>query len=212
MIALYGGTFDPIHEGHLAAARAAIRLLCVPSVRLVVAAQPYHKREGERVTPDSARYEMVRLACAGEPGLIADDSELGRTRPSFTVELLERRASDQPDERRVWLIGTDAFAEVLTWHRVADVFARTGFLVFRRAGHVWQPSSALSTFLRGRETTAFGDDPHGRVCFVNEPLPAVSSTQVRARVARGESIAGLVPAQVSTYIREQHLYETTGSE
>ena len=210
MIALFGGTFDPIHVGHVAAARAAARILPVSTVRLIVAASPYHKiSDGIEVTGAEHRLKMVQLACEGLPRLVADGSELGRVGASYTVELLERRREENHRERRVWVIGSDAFADVTSWYRWQEVFALTNFLVFRRRGHQAAWPAELSRWLADREVTRIDGRRHGQVMVVREDLPEVSSTAIRRLLASGGNCEHLLPLGVSTYIKNHHLY--TGS-
>jgi len=208
-MALLGGTFDPIHVGHLAAARAAQRLLALDTVRLVVAADPYHKRVHAEVSPARHRLAMVQLACAGAPGLIADASDLEGEGPSYTVDLLERRAYADAAERRVWIIGDDAFAEILGWWRVQDVFRLTSFLVFRRRDHPVAWSAGLEHFVQPRQVRALSSNHHGQVMLSDEPLPAVSSTMIRNCLRRTECVDQWLPPTVLNYIQENHLYEET---
>ncbi len=209
MIALLGGTFDPVHVGHLAAARAAQHLLGLDTVRLVVAAAPYHKQANAAVSSARHRRAMVQLACTGVDGLVADSSDLEGEGPSYTVDLLERRALADPAERRVWIIGDDAFAEILGWWRVDDVFRLTSFLVFRRRDHrvVW--SATLEHFVQPRLVRAWSSDDHGQVLLSDEALPAVSSTMIRNSLRRTECVDHWLPPMVLNYIKENHLYEET---
>ena len=212
MIALLGGTFDPIHVGHLAAAAAARELLSVDRVQLVVAASPYHKQGFDRITPVMDRLAMVRLVCAQMSGLSADDSDLDHDGPSYTVDLLERMARANPSERRTWIIGEDAFAEILGWRRVERVFQLTGFLVFARQGYQARWSTALARFVASRCVAESTPPCHGQVMLVNRKLPDVSSTAIRARIRRGEPVDEWLHPAVQTYIQEHHLYEKTGQE
>lgn len=211
MIALLGGTFDPVHVGHLAAAQTARRLLGIEAVRLIVAADPYHKRDHNRtnavITPARHRLAMVQLACENSGGLVADGSDLDRKGPSYTIDLLERRALADTAERRVWIIGDDAFAEILSWRRVEEVFQLTSFLVFTRRDHrsVW--SAELERVVRPRRARALSCEHHGEVMLSDETLPAVSSTMIRDCLWRGESVDQWLPPTVLKYIKENHLYE-----
>ncbi len=211
MIALLGGTFDPVHVGHLAAAQTARRLLGIDTVHLVVAADPYHKRDHKRsnavISPARHRLTMVQLACETSEGLVADASDLGRAGPSYTIDLLERRALADRAERRVWIIGDDAFAEILSWRRVETVFQLTSFLVFTRPDHraVW--SAGLDRFVGPRRVRALSCEHHGEVMLSDESLPAISSTMIRECLRRAECVDQWLPPTVLNYIKENHLYE-----
>jgi nicotinate-nucleotide adenylyltransferase len=207
LIALFGGTFDPVHIGHVAAAQAALRLLPVAQVSFIVAAQPYHKMvDGQQVTGANHRLAMVEHACSANPQLVADGSELGRTGASYTVELLERRRRGDPRERRVWIIGSDAFADVLSWYRWRDVFALTNFLVFERQGFSAGYPKALERWIAPRVRDRVDGRRHGQVLLSQERLPEVSSTALRRSLAAGEPCEHLLPCGVYTYIKEQNLY------
>lgn len=205
MIALLGGTFDPVHKGHIAAAEAALHYLDVLQIRLVLARQPYHKSRCDGAT-SAQRWDMLVLACRDLPYLLADDSELHREGPSYTVDLLERRAAEHPGERRCWIIGSDAFAPILGWRRVEDVFRLTNFLVFERAGSAAVFDPALSSFIAPRKVAAFAAEDHGQVMIVNSDLPEVSSSRVRQALRAGESVDAWLQPAVLDYIRKHHIY------
>ncbi len=207
MIALFGGTFDPIHLGHVAAAEAAKGLLGVSEVRLLVASKPYHKTDqGQQVTSAQHRFAMTQIACANLEAVLADGSELGRDRPSFTVELLERRREEDPRERRVWVIGSDAFSELTTWHRWQELFGLTNFLVLQRSGHPLKLPRALAECVRSRQVSRVDRRRHEQVLFSSMELPEVSSSEIRERLRRGQPCEHLLPRGVSTYIRQNNLY------
>lgn len=211
MIALLGGTFDPVHVGHMAAAQTARRLLGIEAVRLIVAADPYHKRDHNRanaeITPARHRLAMVQLACENSEGVVADGSDLDHTGPSYTIDLLERRAIADAAERRVWIIGADAFGEILGWRRVEEVFRLTSFLVFTRRDQQSSWSAELEHFVRPRRARTLSCERHGEVMLSEEPLPAVSSTMIRDCLRRGECVDQWLPPTVLKYIKENHLYE-----
>jgi nicotinate-nucleotide adenylyltransferase len=209
LIALFGGTFDPVHLGHLAAAEAARQALDVQEVRLVLARQPYHKSAsaGASVTQ---RWDMLVLACKAHAHLVADDSELAGEGPSYTVDLLERRAGLDPHERRCWIIGTDAFAPILGWRRVEDVFRLTSFLVFRRAGSQAVFDEQLGAFLATRMAARLDQAVHGQVMIVEADLPDISSSRVRETIHAGENGGNdadrWLDPTVADYIRKNRLY------
>ena len=209
MIALFGGTFDPVHLGHVAAAETARQVLGAPQVRMVLARQPYHKPESGGATA-AQRRDMLILACDEHSQLVADDSELAGEGPSFTVDLLERRAQVDTLERRCWIIGTDAFAPILGWRRVEDVFRLSSFLVLTRAGSPPDFDEPLRTFIQPRLVDRLDQALHGQVMIVAADLPDISSSRVRQAIHAGENereVASrwLVPA-VSDYIRKNRLY------
>jgi nicotinate-nucleotide adenylyltransferase len=205
LIGLLGGTFDPVHNGHIAAAEAACRCLDVRQIRLVLARQPYHKTRYDGATTGQ-RWDMLVLACRDLPHLVADDSELRLEGPSYTVDLLEQRAAEHPEERRCWIIGSDAFAPILGWRRVEDVFRLTNFLVFDRAGSRAAFDEALLSFIAPRRVATIAGEDHGQVMIVNADLPEVSSSRVRQALRAGEPVDAWLQPAVLDYIRKHHIY------
>jgi len=209
LIALFGGTFDPVHLGHVAAAEAARQALTVNEVRMVLARQPYHKPLSGGATA-AQRRDMLILACEAHPHLVADDSELAGDGPSYTVDLLERRASVDPLERRCWIIGTDAFAPILGWRRVDDVFRLSSFLVLRRAGSPPDFGKQLRAFIHPRLVDRLDQTLHGQVMIVEAGLPDISSSRVRqaihARENENEDPGQWLAPAVCDYIRKNRLY------
>jgi nicotinate-nucleotide adenylyltransferase len=183
---LFGGTFDPIHNAHLAVARAAREAFALSRVLLVPAAVPPHKL-GRLPERWDHRFRMVELACAGEQALEASDLESGSSR-SYSIETIERlKAGMAPADRLFFIIGADAFDEVQTWHRWRDVVAAVEFIVVTRPGHDY----AIPEGARVR--------PLGSVNMT------VSSSQIRQMLARRQQPEELPPA-VFDYIREHGLY------
>lgn len=179
---IFGGTFDPIHHGHLILARDALEQLGLDSVIFIPAATSPHKLTS---TPAAAeiRVEMLRAAIEGEPRFSVDTMELDRPPPSYTVETMEALRLREPEASLVCLIGEDNVAQLSTWHRFADLAKLVQFAVLDRSG--------LKT---------------------THPYPAVrrhldiSATEIRNRVARGQSIRYLVPPAVERIIHERQIY------
>jgi nicotinate-nucleotide adenylyltransferase len=185
-LAIYGGTFDPIHDAHLAVAREAVRACGVDRVLFIPAAHPPHKAGVTRASYED-RFRMVELACAGEPGFVPSRLEAGEER-SYSIGTIEKvRAGLEPDARLFFLIGADAFAEIRTWRRWRDVVRLVEFIVVSRPGHHY-------------------DVPEGArvACLTTLDLP-VSSSEIRQRLAAGDWAVPVPPA-VLAYIRERGLY------
>lgn len=186
-LAIFGGTFDPIHTAHLTVAREAARQFGLSEVLFVTASRPPHKG-GRTWASYEDRSRMVDLACAGEPLFQVSRLEAGQ-RTSYSIVTIEKlRASLAPPDELFFLIGADAFAEIRTWHRWQEVIRQVAFIVVTRPGHryVTPPGARVTTL----ETVA---------------LP-VSSSELRARLAAGEAPAEIPPA-VFDYIREHGLYK-----
>lgn len=210
----YGGTFDPVHNGHLAIARAARDALNLP-IRLLPAADPPH-----RPAPGASaeqRCRMLQLALADEAGLLLDRHELERAarhpqRPSYTVDTLtELRQAFGADTPLAWLVGADSLLSLATWHRWQDLFGLAHFIVAERPGSSLPQvvEGVLGQALHGRWT----DQPQdlegaaaGRVLRLHQPLRSESASEVRARVAARGPWQPLVPPAVADYIAEHRLY------
>jgi nicotinate-nucleotide adenylyltransferase len=185
-IGLYGGTFDPVHNAHLSVARAAVAAFSLDKLLVIPNRLPPHKNSGTAASYDD-RLLMVGLACESEPKLEACDVE-NREGKSYTIQTLERLRNKYGDSAQFFfLIGADAFAEVLTWFRVGEVFQMTQFIVAARPGFEYQtPPGAI-------------------VHRLDSVAHTESSSGIRAQIAAGQRPAGL-PAPVERYIIDQGLY------
>jgi nicotinate-nucleotide adenylyltransferase len=221
-IALYGGTFDPIHCGHVSAARAARERFSLDRICFIPVGHPPH-RPGERLTAFEHRYAMVALACAGEPAFVPSLAEAPAGRgPNYSIDTLRRfRRRLKPRDRLFFLIGADAFLELRTWRQWRALLNAAEFLIVSRPGFPLErvadvfPPEMLERRPAGRLVVppcGTGAPIHIRLrrgsawllAGVSEP---VSATEVRRRAARGQDLRGLVPDLVAAYIAQQHLYE-----
>ncbi len=182
-LALYGGTFDPIHCGHLILAREAMETLGLDRVVFVPAAHSPHKLDREPA-PARTRLKMVQAAIADEPGFTCDDAEIERPGPSFTIDTIERAVALHPGAEFFYFIGHDNVRELHTWRRIDELRRLVRFVVFDRDGC---------------------DLPHDFLHVTRQV--DISATEVRARVARGASIRYLVPASVRAIIARDQLYQ-----
>lgn len=210
----YGGTFDPVHLGHLAIARAARDELQV-AVRLLPAADPPH-RAAPGADADQ-RCRMLELAIGDEPGLLLDTQELERAQrqpgvPSWTVDTLgELRRALGPSRPLAWLVGADSLLSLPSWHRWQDLPGLAHFIVAERPGSPLQvaPDSPLGQALAGRWTEDPQDlssAPHGRVLRLHHPLRGESASAVRGRIGSGGAWRALLPPAVAGYIERNGLY------
>ncbi len=210
---IMGGTFDPIHVGHLDAAMAAQAALGLDEIWLVPAHVPPHRMAAPRASIRH-RLAMVGLAAEGRPGLIASDLEARAPEPSYTSDTLARLAETGRQPWQIFFItGADAFVDIATWRDFPEILDRAHFVVVSRPGvplatlagrlpmlasRMVPQGAATGAALEGRRSTA--------VLLVDAPTTDVSSTDIRDRAAAGRSLAGLVPAAVERYIRQHGLY------
>ena len=201
MLCLLGGTFDPVHKGHLHAAGVAAERLSCP-VRLVLSARPPHRPRP--VATVEERWAMLTVACADWPELVADDMEIRRREQSYTVDTLRFVRRQYPDEPVFWAVGVDAFRDIGTWHRWREVFSLAHLLLLDRPGTPMDaPARAIYERFR---VDAVPSSPCGAILKIDAPMLEVSASQIRASVAAARPVAHLLPEGVEAYIRRHGLY------
>ncbi len=205
-LGLLGGTFDPIHVGHLALARSARAALRLDEVVLLPTGASWQK-SGVRATPEQ-RLTMARLAVGTEAGLSVSDREVRRTGPSYTIDTLaELRAELGPEAAIVLLIGSDQLINLHTWRRWTELCAFAHLACTQRERvSLAQLPEPVEALVRERGQQALPDAPAGAVVFFSMPPVPVSATAVRAQLGRGEQPHGLVPPAVLDYIDSHRLY------
>ncbi|PAV48133.1 nicotinic acid mononucleotide adenylyltransferase [Pseudomonas sp. HAR-UPW-AIA-41] len=206
-IGVLGGTFDPIHIGHLRGALEVAELLALDEVRLIPSARPPH-RDTPQVTAEQ-RLQLVRLAAEGEPLLRVDDRELARATPSWTIDTLESlRAELGVDDQLFLLLGWDAFCGLPSWHRWTELLQHCHLLVLQRPDADTEAPEALRDLLAARSVNepAALCGPAGQIAFVWQTPLAVSATDIRRRLATGRSVRFLLPDAVLHYIDAHGLY------
>ena len=208
-IGILGGTLDPIHCGHLAAAAAARDALDLPRVLVMPSHVPPH-RPVQPVASPFHRFAMAALAVSGMPRVEACDGELRAAGPSYTADTLDRlRGQGFLPSQLFFITGADAFAEIATWKRYPEVLDLAHFVVVSRPGHDIDTLAARLPDLRARMQPAGAParaDSATLILLLAAATPDVSSTAVRERLRRSEPVTGLVPPLVETHIHQHRLY------
>jgi nicotinate-nucleotide adenylyltransferase len=194
-IGIFGGTFDPVHVGHLVAAVNARHDLGLDRVVLMVANVPWQKAGSRRVTPAEDRFAMVKAAVGGVPGVEASRMEIDRGGPSYTADTVSELASRHPGAQLYVIVGWDVGAELATWERLDEIRDLASLVVVNRPGT--SPPAGLV-------------EEGWRLEQVSVPNLEISSTDLRARAATGRPLDYLVPAAAVRVIRERGLYSVSG--
>jgi nicotinate-nucleotide adenylyltransferase len=196
-LGVFGGTFAPIHHGHLRLALELKERLKLAGVHLVPSARPPHR--AAPALPAEKRLEWVQLAIAGEDSLVADDRELRRAGPSYMVDTLASLRAEHPKRPLVLLLGDDAANSFHTWHRWHDIISLAHLVFVERPFEPPAPAEVLVAHLRGRrapEVAAFHEREAGLWMSAQIPPLAISSTRIRRLLKAGRSVRGLVPEAV----------------
>ncbi len=215
-IGIYGGTFNPIHRGHLRSAREVARALDLERVIFVPSAQPPHKRENEEdpIAPADQRLAWVCQAVANEPLFDVDPIELERGGPSYSVETMSQLVERLRPARLVFIIGHDAFIDLGTWREPLRLLAIVDFAVTSRPpimeGHLgtWLPACAKDAIevsengLSGRHVSA-----GTRIDIVEIPALDVSSSEIRERIRCAETVTDLLPESIRDAVIDSHCYD-----
>jgi nicotinate-nucleotide adenylyltransferase len=213
-LGILGGTFNPIHLGHLVLAEAFRERLVLDRVLFVPAGTPPHKPPGGLV-PALHRYAMVSLAVAGHPGFVACPVEVERAGPSFSADTVEALAGDWPGARLFFLMGTDTFLDLPTWRTPERLGAFATLAVGHRAGSAFDPEGPAARAVLARlgragwrrvPPVAAEALAPGECALVETRSVPVSARDVRERLAAGESARYQVPLAVAEYITDHRLY------
>jgi nicotinate-nucleotide adenylyltransferase len=206
-VGILGGTFDPVHIGHLRSALEVAEFMALDELRLLPNARPPHRGAPQVSAQD--RLAMVRRAVEGADRLSVDARELARDKPCYTIDTLESiRAELGADDQLFLVLGWDAFCGLPGWHRWEELLQHCHILVLQRPDADVEPPDALRNLLAARSesdpTTLPG--PAGHISFVWQTPLAVSATQIRQLLASGKSVRFLVPDAVLAYIDAHALY------
>ncbi|NMH96724.1 nicotinate-nucleotide adenylyltransferase [Pseudonocardia acidicola] len=193
-IGVMGGTFDPIHNGHLVAASEVADRFNLDEVIFVPTGQPWQKTE-RQVGPAEDRYLMTVIATASNPRFSVSRVDIDRGGPTYTADTLADLHATMPDAELFFITGADALSQILSWRKLDELFTYAHFVGVTRPGY------------------ELGDEhlPDGAVTLIEVPAMAISSTDCRRRVAEGRPVWYLVPDGVVQYISKRHLYRDAES-
>ena len=202
---MFGGTFDPVHNGHLRIALDAREALGLDEIRLIPLAQAVHR--DQPMAPAALRLEMLQAAIAGRPGLVADNRELGRPGPSYSIDTLQSLRSDFPDSSLCLLLGDDAFSGFTTWRDPHGILSIANIAVLQRPGRQLPRTPALEEILREHQARRLDPARTGQILFCPVTQLDIASSDIRRRVASGRSVDYLLPASVLDLIKQHGLYQ-----
>lgn len=213
-IGLYGGTFNPFHNGHLGIIRHVKSEFDLDTVFLIPSAIPPHKPE-TNLAPAKFRYQMVQESIEKEKGLKVSDKELLRKGPSFTMDTISEFRQEYPEENKIFLLmGSDAFLDITTWERKDQIFETVEIIIMLRGK--WDDFSPITKFINTHISNDYTPDKtrkgyhHSHLCTIHicrVPRIDISSSMIRKKIRCRESITGLVPPCVETLINTKEIYQ-----
>jgi nicotinate-nucleotide adenylyltransferase len=216
--ALFGGTFDPFHNGHLRMAIELRESLGLPRIAFLPSHRPPHKPK-QPVTEARHRLAMVSAAVSGISGVEVSDAEIRREGPSYSLTTVEEFRRAEPGVDWVFVMGADSFGEIATWHRYEELLAACDFVLLPRPGTPLPPGAPAGLRIEKEEPHCYswkGESyrlPGGRRLYCPAlPVLDISSSSIREKVRSRKCIRGLVPPEVEKYIAEHGLYLGAGGE
>ncbi|MCB5227173.1 nicotinate-nucleotide adenylyltransferase [Alishewanella sp. 16-MA] len=205
LLGIFGGTFDPIHRGHLACARYVVEHCALKQLALMPCHLPPH-----RATPgvsSEQRAAMVKLAIANEPTMRLERLELNRTSPSYTVDSLRALKQQQPDTTLAFIIGMDSLQYFTKWHQWLQILELAHLIVCRRPGYSADQGDAPMLLARyGATLSQLQQQDAGKILLLDNPDFYESATFVRQQLASDRRVQAMLPAEVLEYIRQHALY------
>ncbi|HIE85086.1 MAG TPA: nicotinate (nicotinamide) nucleotide adenylyltransferase [Dehalococcoidia bacterium] len=205
-IGLFGGSFDPIHLGHINLATSAIDLIGLEEVRFIPVNIPVHRCSSSTNLED--RMRMLRLAL--QPPLVLDEIEIKRGGLSYTVDTLRLFRADYPDRSLCLLLGKDSFDQLHSWKSCNDLLSIVNVVVAGRSESIEGIPEGLKRYFEkavSKNVNSLHSEKCGVLYFLEAPLVEVSSTMVRSNVSDNKSLEGLVPKEVAFLIKQQNLYQ-----
>jgi len=207
LIAIFGGTFDPIHLGHLNIAEQCVNQLKINKLYFMPCATPAHKSASNISADDRAH--MVKLAISHNQQFALDDRELKRTGASYSVLSLREIRQEFPDQSILFLIGMDSLNTLSTWYHWLEITQLCHLVICKRPGQTFSPSQETLTYLNQATTTYHNDlkaFKSGKAFFLDTPEFDIASTQIRKNLNESDSINQLLPTAVLDYIKLNDLY------
>lgn len=210
---LFGGTFNPVHLGHLKVAEEVFRRFPLDRILFIPSYIPPHKSSVE-VVPVRHRLKMLEIACQGNPSFLVSDVEARRPGPSYSIITLRKLKQTRPEDKFFFIVGSDAFLEIETWKDYDRLLRECSFIVVTRPGFGIKSLKKVIERIKPTEVLL----PGSRAIFKSENLkpgnlylldaltPDISSSKIRKRLRAGQSITGLVPPGVEQYIEKHKLY------
>lgn len=210
---LFGGTFNPVHLGHLKVAEEVIRRFPLDRILFIPSYIPPHKSSVE-VVPVRHRLKMVAIALQGYPAFLVSDVEARRPGPSYSIVTLRRLRQERPGDQFFFIVGTDAFLEIETWKDYDRLVRECSFIVVSRPGFGIKSLEKVIERIKPAEVLLLGNRTvfkstnlkPGNLYLLEARTPDVSSSEIRKRLGAGQPITGLVPPGVEQYIEKHKLY------
>ncbi|WP_300465005.1 nicotinate-nucleotide adenylyltransferase [Desulfobacula sp.] len=213
-IGLFGGTFNPFHNGHIGIIQHIKKTICLEKIFLIPSSTPPHKSD-INLAPANDRFQMVQESLKGLDGFWVSDKELVRKGPSFTIDTItEFKTEFSPHTRFFLLMGSDAFLDMTTWERKDQIFETVQIIIMLRGQ--WKNFHAIASFIDeniskgytfNQQDNTFSHKKKQNIIICNVPKIDISSTMIRERVKNNDSITDLVPANVEKIIRTKELYK-----
>ena len=205
LIGVFGGTFDPVHNGHTKIIQNLLELIPFDEIKVIPNGQPPHRTS---VCSNNDRLEMVNLAFKGINQISVDEREIQREGPSYAIHTAEEILEEYHQDNIIWIMGSDAFSEIDTWFEWEDFLNIINILVMARPGSEIDLTSMAGTLILERQTSNIDDLSHGagKILIVDIDPINISSTQVRSNLAAGETVNELILEDVSDYIDSGKLY------
>jgi nicotinate-nucleotide adenylyltransferase len=205
MIGIFGGTFDPVHYGHLRSAVEVKDIFGLSEVRLIPSARPPHREQP--VASARMRVEMLQLATKNRSGLRCDTRELDREGHSYMVDTLKSLHQEFPGQRLLLFIGCDAFNNLMTWHQWRHLFDFAHIVVLTRPGFVIEQLDPFFTDRQAFQRIELAQAPAGKLFFQAVTQLDISATAIRNMIAEKKSADYLLPDAVLNYIKQHRLYQ-----